>query len=65
MSKNDNGYQRKTMDYYKLERFVNGEWTTVIDTDDFGEYQALYYKLIAFGKSHTTYRGRKYRRVIG
>ena len=62
MSKNNNGYQRKTMDYYKLEQFVNGEWKTILDTNDFGEYQAVYNNIMV--RSSTKYRGRKYRRVI-
>ena len=62
MSKKDNGYRRKTVDYYKLEQFINGEWKTILDTNDFGEYQAVYNNIMV--RSSTKYRGKKYRRVI-
>lgn len=56
---NKSEYQRKTIDYYKLEQFVNGEWIIILDTDDFGEYQELRNKLF-----YKKLRGKKYRRAI-
>ena len=32
-------YERKTIDYYKMEQFINGKWETILDTDDYDEYK--------------------------
>ena len=54
-------YERKTIDYYKMEQFINGKWETILDTDDYDEYKKLYNELI--WKPRIKYRGKKYRRI--
>lgn len=54
-------YQRKTVDYYKMEIFSNGKWETILDTDNVYEYRKLLNKLYL---KPTKHKGKKYRRII-
>jgi hypothetical protein len=38
-------YERKTVDYYKMEILKDGKWETILDTTDFYEYRNLLSKL--------------------
>ena len=54
-------YQRKTVDFYKMEIFTNGKWETVLDTDNVYEYRKLLNEL--YLKPFIKHRGKKYRRI--
>lgn len=52
-------YKRKTVDFYKMEIYTNGEWQTVLDTDNVYEYRKLREELIL--KPWIKRKGKKYR----
>lgn len=54
-------YQRKTIDFYKMEIFTNGKWEIVLDTDNVYEYRKLLEEL--YLKPWIRHRGKKYRRI--
>ena len=54
--------ERKTVDYYKMELYINGEWVTVLDTKDRGAYKKLLDDL--YWSPRIKHRGRKYRKHI-
>ena len=54
-------YQRKTIDFYKMEIFTNGKWEIVLDTDNIYEYRKLLEAL--YLKPWIRHRGKKYRRI--
>lgn len=54
-------YQRKTVDFYKMEIFTNGKWKIVLDTDNVDEYRKLLNEL--YLKPFIKHRGKKYRRT--
>ena len=51
-------YQRKTIDYYKMEILKDGKWETILNTTDVYEYRKLLNKLYLKPIKH---RGKKYR----
>lgn len=61
-------YQRKTVDFYKMEIFIKdtknkkGKWETILDTDNFDEYKKLLNEL--YLKPWIKRRGKKYRRDL-
>lgn len=54
-------YERKTVDYYKMEIFSNGKWETILDTDNVYEYRKLLNEL--YLKPWIKHKGKKYRRI--
>lgn len=54
-------YDRKTIDFYKMEIFTNGKWEIVLDTDNVYEYRKLLEEL--YLKPWIRHRGKKYRRI--
>lgn len=52
-------YYRKTVDYYKIEVFLDGEWRTLSDTNVKNWYDSLMY---ALKRNNVRCRGCKYRK---
>jgi hypothetical protein len=54
-------YERKTVDFYKMEIFVDGKWVTVFDSDNVYEYKNLLN--ILYLTPFVKHKGKKYRKI--